>query len=211
MVPTLNAYATALLDVTGFLDNVDVARTVKQINATLQLSCTHIVCSSEPYDYVLPMNVVWLCMDKLSSNYRTFLARTSKSPSGNYKNTWVPVTDINSMWAPQYYDTADLPNASDYKMATVTSQGIVRMTKDPANIGRPTFVSISDPRNTDARNPLPHDEMHAEIPASTLRTASGTVSIDSENAVAGTTLRGTSEIEAKYSKVVNTEVLTGGN
>lgn len=208
---TLNQFADALLSVTGFLDDTSVAKTTRQINATLQISATQIVCETEPYDFVLPMNVIWLCMDKNSSFYRTFLVRKSKQASNGFQHTWEPVANLNMMWAPQYYDTADLPNADSYSKATVDEYGIARLTTGPKNVGRPTFVSVSDPRNTDARTPLPHDEMHEEKPAVTLRTASGVVNIDDTAGTNGQTLRGIDATTTKYDKVRTTEILSGGN
>lgn len=208
---TLNQFADALLSVTGFLDDTTVAKVTRQINATLQISATQIVCDSEPFDYVLPMNVIWLNMDKNSSFYRTFLVRKSKQASGSFKHTWEPVTNLNMMWAPQYYDVADLPNADQYNVATVDDYGIARLTTGPKNVGRPTFVSVSDPRNSDARTPLPHDEMHKERPAVSLRTASGTVLIDDAAGTNGQTLRGIDATTTKYDKVRTTEILSGGN
>ena len=208
---TLNQLADALLSITGFLDDTTTAQTTRQINATLQISATQIVCETEPYDYVLPMNVIWLCMDKESSYYRTFLVRKSKQPKGSFKHTWESVTNINLMWAPQYYDSADLPNSDAYPKATVDEYGIARLTTGPKNVGRPTFVAVSDPRNTDARTPLPHDEMHPEKPAVSLRTASGSVVIDDAAGTNGQTLRGIDATTTKYDKVRTTEILSGGN
>ncbi|AQT28633.1 putative long tail fiber [Erwinia phage vB_EamM_Yoloswag] len=208
MTPTLNQLADALLSITGFLDDTTVAQTTRQINPVLNISCTQIVCETEPFDYVLPMNVIWLCMDKNSDYYRTFLARKSKTATAPFQNTWEPVTNINLMWAPQYYDTADLPGSDNYERATVDEYGIARLTTGPKNVGRPTFVSVSDPRNTDARTPLPHDEMHPEKPAVRLRTASGSVLVDDDLGENGTTLRGIDATTTKYDKVRTTEILS---
>lgn len=208
---TLNQFADALLSVTGFLDDTSTAKTTRQINATLQISATQIVCDSEPFDYVLPLNVLWLNMDKNSAYYRTFLVRKSKQAAGGFKHTWEPVTNLNMMWAPQYYDVADLPNGDQYNTATVDEYGIARLTVAAKNVGRPTFVSTSDPRNTNARTPLPHDSMHPEKPAVSLRTASGVVTIDDAAGQNGQTLRGIDATTTKYDKVRTTEILSGGN
>lgn len=91
---TLNDIAAALLAVTGFMDDTSKDKITRQINPTLNISCTFIAASAEPVGVVLPMNVVWLCMDVNSAFYRKFLARKSKTPAGGFQNTWEEVKNL---------------------------------------------------------------------------------------------------------------------
>lgn len=204
---TLNAFSQALLDVTGFMSNVDTAQTVRQINPVLNISCTQIICATEPFDYVLPMNVIWLCMDKRSDFYLKLMQRVSKAPSTKFQHTWQQVTNINAVWAPQYYDPSDTEAGSGLDKATTDSHGIAKLTTEPASVGRPTFVSTTDPRNTDARIPTPHAEMHPEKPLVRVRTASGSVLMDAPVGANGTTFVADSDINASYGKIAASDLL----
>ncbi|QYW03122.1 hypothetical protein pEaSNUABM14_00162 [Erwinia phage pEa_SNUABM_14] len=204
---TLNDLAAALLAVTGFADDTTKDQIVRQINPTLNISCTHIVASQEPVGVVLPMNVVWLCMDVNSAFYRKFIARKNKQPSGGYQNTWEEVKNFNSFWAPQYYDPADLEGGADIPNAAVDEYGIARLTTEPASVGRPTFVAVSDPRNTDKRTPLPHDEMHPEKPLVEVKTVQDKVNMDATVGQNGSTFVADSTVKASYGQLLATDIL----
>lgn len=205
--PAINAFVAAMLDVNGFLSDTSTAQVMRQINPILNTSSTQIICDTEPFDFVLPMNVIWLCMDKKSDFYRKLLQRKSKTPANGLHHTWTLVTNINTVWAPQYYDPADIGDGSEYEKATKTSQGIARLTTEPSSVNRPTFVSISDLRNTNARKPLPHDEMHPEKPLVNVRTASGRVLMDADVGANGTTFVADSDIKASYGKIDAADLL----
>lgn len=204
---TLNDLATALLAVTGFQDDTTKDQIVRQINPTLNISCTHIIASQEPVGVVLPMNVIWLCMDVNSTFYRKFIARVSKTPAGGFQNTWEEVKNFNSFWAPQYYDPSDISGAGDIPNASVDEYGIARLTTEPKAVGRPTFVSVSDPRNTDKRTPLPHDEMHPEKPLVEVKTVQDKVNMDATVGDDGSTFIADTNVKASYGHLLSTDIL----
>lgn len=204
---TLNDLAAALLSVTGFMDDTSKDQIVRQINPTLNISCTHIIASHEPVGVVLPMNVIWLCMDVDSTFYRKFIARKNKTPSGQYQNTWEEVLNFNAFWAPQYYDPADTSAGGGIQNANEDDYGIARLTTEPASTGRPTFVSVSDPRNTDARTPLPHDEMHPEKPMVNVKTVQDRVNMDAVSGAQGSTFIADTNVKASYGKLIASEIL----
>ena len=204
---TLNDIAAALLAVTGFMDDTSKDKITRQINPTLNISCTFIAASAEPVGVVLPMNVVWLCMDVNSTFYRKFLARKSKTPAGGFQNTWEEVKNFNSLWAPQYYDPSDISGGDEIPNASVDTYGIARLTTAPATVGRPTFVSVSDPRNTDKRTPLPHDEMHAEKPLVDVKTVQDKVNMDANVGDNGSTFIADSNVKASYGHLIATDIL----
>ena len=203
---TLNDLAASLLSVTGFMDDTSKDQIVRQINPTLNMSCTHIIASQEPVGVVLPMNVIWLCMDVSSVFYRKFIARKSKTPANGFQNTWEEVLNFNSFWAPQYYDPADLAGGSDIPNASVDEYGIARLTTEPATVGRPTFVSVTDPRNTDTRTPLPHDEMHAEKPLVDVKTVQDKVNMDAAVGDNGSTFIADTSVKASYGHLIASDI-----
>lgn len=204
---TLNNLAAALLDVTGFMNDTSKEQVVRQINPTLNISCTHIIASTEPVNIVLPMNVIWLCMDVNSVFYRKFIVRKNKTPSNGFKNTWEEVKNFNSFWAPQYYDPSDIGGGTDIPNASVDDHGIARLTVEPATVGRPTFVAVSDPRNTDKRTPLPHDEMHAEKPLVEVKTVQDKVNMDAKVGDNGSTFIADTNVKASYGHLIATDIL----
>lgn len=204
---TLNDLATALLSVTGFADDLTKDQIVRQINPVLNISCTHIIASQEPVGVVLPMNVIWLCMDVNSAFYRKFIARKNKTPSGQYQNTWEEVKNFNSFWAPQYYDPSDIGGGDNIPNASVDEYGIARLTTEPKSVGRPTFVSVTDPRNTDKRTPLPHDSMHPEKPLVEVKTVENKVNMDATVGDDGSTFVADTNVKASYGHLVATDIL----
>lgn len=204
---TLNEIADALLSVTGFGEDTTKEYVLRQVNPTLNISATHVVSAVEPVDLILPMNVIWLCMNLNSTKYRKFLTRTSKQPSEEFEHTWVEVTNYHALWAPQFYDPSDIGEDSDIPNANSTDLGIARLTTDPSSVGRPTFVTTSDPRNTDKRDPLPHSSMHEEKAMVSVKTKTGQVSLDATQGTDGTTLVADSGVNASYEHLTKSNVL----
>lgn len=204
---TLNDLVASMLSVTGFMDDTSKDQIVRQINPTLNISCTHIIASQEPVGVVLPMNVIWLCMDVNSTFYRKFVARQSKTPAGGFQNTWAEVKNFSSFWAPQYYDPSDIAGSDEIPNASVDEYGIARLTSEPKAVGRPTFVSVSDPRNTDKRDPLPHDEMHPEKPLVDVKTVQDKVNMDAAVGDDGATFIADTNVKASYGHLIASEIL----
>lgn len=71
-----------------------------------------VVAIKEPWIYPLPANVLWLCADANSIDFKLMLKRTSKSPSAsdpqNREHSWERVLTFASVFEPpQYYDEED--------------------------------------------------------------------------------------------------------
>lgn len=206
--PTLNQFIAALLGATGFETN-PVAQIVRQVNPVLNISATFVTADVEPATYVLPLNVVWLCMDKTKTQYRTLLVRTSKTATAPFLHTWEPVVSVPNLWAPQYYAQEDLPSGQALPLATKTDYGVARITTAPTSEGRPTFVSVSDPRNTDARTPLAHT--HPEKPTKELKHSSGKINVDAVKGANGTTFVATDANVAAYAAIDAADLLETNN
>lgn len=145
----------------------------------LTLKTVTIVCSvDEPVNLVLPLNVNWFNFDPTSQYYLKALKRSSKDAAGDYDNTWDLVDTYDPIWEDQFYDADDtdaIGSGSASGPASTTTAGLVRLSAEPQNPGTPVVVVEGDPRLTDARPPTAHS--HAEIPATVLQHASGTVTI----------------------------------
>lgn len=154
-----DAFATASRFVVG-----GPSKVYRHFNATLNISVVVFIGEVEP-TRILPLNTLWIDMDKTSDTYKKFLRRTSKVPSDGRNNTWEVVTEINSLWAAQYYDATDgTPSVGSVGRATTVEFGLAKLSYPAAQEPAPVFVSENDERLTDKRVPLPHDEMHPEKP-----------------------------------------------
>lgn len=201
MNTTLRQYVDALLRGTRFNENTDVPHILRQVNPTLNMSYTMVVSDTEPFDRVLPLNVVWLCMTKNSPMFRQLLARESKDKSEAFEHTWTRITEFNQLWASQIYDPADV-GLGDVELATTTAHGIAKLSHKAAFDSSPRFVSTTDPRNTDARYPNYHT--HAEKPAVRLKHEEGPLNIDAVVPDAlpdGNTLVGVDESTVTHARV----------
>lgn len=140
------------------------SKVYRHYNAMLNLSVVVFIGEVEP-TRMLPLNTLWIDMDKDSLTYKRFLRRTSKVPSDGRQNTWEVVTNMDSLWAAQYYDAADgTPSVGTVGLATTVEFGLAKLSHPAAQEPTPIFVSENDERLTDKRVPLPHDEMHDEKP-----------------------------------------------
>lgn len=197
MTFTLNQLIQSLLDVNSFMETEN-RQVTRMISPVLNTSVTIVISATEPHDEPLPMNVVWLCMDRSSQNYRKLLQRRSKSPADGLINTWRLIEKLDSVYTAQYYDPADVPG-NTFEVATNNVYGIAQLTTEASNAGRPTFVSTDDPRNFDARDPLEHT--HPEKAAREFATKSTPVNIVSVPTLRGQTLVATSVDKAVYDKL----------
>lgn len=155
--------AQAFLAVTGYVIG-ESGKSYRHYNATLNRSSMIWVSDSEP-TRMLPLNVVWLDMNRDRETYMKFVRRVSKVPSNGLNNTWVLVEKVESIWEAQYYDSQDGdPSVANVETATIDRYGIAKINHPAAQESAPSFVSTTDPRLTDDRYPLQHDEMHAEKP-----------------------------------------------
>lgn len=208
LLPTFNQIISALLAVTDF-EAKRLTQVIRQVNPVLNTSASFVVSATEPSDIPLPLNVVWLCMDTTKKFYRTLLTRTSKTPADGFNHTWVEVKEISSLWAPQYYAQEDLPSNAALPLATKDDYGVARITTKAVAEDRPTFVSVSDPRNTDARKPKAHT--HPEKPAQDLKHSTGTINVDADKGTNGTTFVADSATVAKYASIDASDLLEANN
>lgn len=208
LLPTFNQIISGLLVVTDFETNA-LTQVIRQVNPVLNTSASFVVSATEPTELSLPLNVVWLCMDTTKKYYRTLLSRVSKEVSADFKHTWAAVTDVSSLWAPQYYAQEDLPTGTALPYATKDDWGVARITTKAVAEDRPTFVSVDDPRNTDARTPKPHT--HPEKPAKELKHSTGKINVDAAKGTNGTTFVADDATVAKYASIDAADLLEANN
>lgn len=201
---TLNQYADALLRSTDFESYSDQVHITRNVSPVLNIMSTQVVADTEPHDISLPLNVVWLCMDRSTPFYRVLLARESKEPSQGFKHTWKPLTNLKQIWIPQYYDNEESNTGSQIENATTLTTGLARLTVKPEADAYPKFVSVSDLRRTDARYPNPHT--HPERPAVRLKHVTGSISIDATQPLEGQTLKALNALEAEYATVKSVDI-----
>lgn len=197
MTFTLNELIQSLLDVNNFLDT-EQRQVTRMISPVLNTSVTIVISATEPYDEPLPMNVVWLDMNRASDMYRKLRQRKSKAPANGLQNTWALVEKIDTVYTAQHYDPSDIPG-NTFNVATNNLYGIAQLTTEASDAGRPTFVSTDDPRNFDARDPLEHS--HQEKPAREFATKDGKVNITSIPTLRGQTLVAKNVDTAVYDKL----------
>lgn len=183
---------------------------VKRTNSVLGKTNFFVCSKTEPHALKLPMNVMWVDYNRLSLRYKQILKRVSKQPDVQFgtQHTYVSVTSFDDMWFDHFYDLGDEPNGF-YDPATETSIGIYTLSRNPtdaADVETPTVVTSTDPRNSNPRNPLPHDGMHPEIPARMLRTTGRIVNLDNGDAEANYSLIATNIGDSEYRKLHVSEV-----
>jgi hypothetical protein len=176
---------------------------LRRTNAVIGLTTVIVVSINEPYLEVLPLNVVWACFDGTTNRYRKIYKRISKTPDvvAGTQHTWELLQTFPQVFENQFYAPEDESAAGEgLSFATTGRRGTIRLLEvagDPAN---PIVVSDGDPRNTDPRDPLPHDELHPEKPLQAMRTVGVTnVSVGPGGFDAnGTTLYATGINTAEY-------------
>lgn len=208
LLPTFNQIISGLLAVTDF-ETKRLTQVIRQVNPVLNTSASFVVSATEPFDIPLPLNVVWLCMDTTKKFYRTLLTRTSKTAADGFNHTWVEVKEIASLWSPQYYAQEDLPDGAALPYATKDDYGVARISYKPKAEDRPTFVSVSDPRNTDARKPKAHT--HPEKAAQELKHSTGKINVDAVKGTNGTTFVATDANAAEYASIDASDLLEANN
>lgn len=181
-------------------DNIKIHIPVKRTTAITGKTVTIVVSQSEPYDITLPDNVLWACFDGTSSMYKKLYRRISRLPTDETQHTWQLVTEYEGVYEEQFYAEGEEPSTG-ITLATIQAHGIMTLSGAPADPLNPVVVSANDPRNTDARNPLPHDEMHPNLPAEQLIHDDGVVNITAGIPVAGSVLFGTSESPTTYQRM----------
>lgn len=171
----IRQYANAYASLSGFTTDFTPKR-ITLFNSVSNQSCMVVVSALEPTTEVMPLNVIWLVQDKQSKYYQQFLIRTSKTNSAEFVFTWTVLTEIAQLYVPQYYDATDNSIYSGKLAdATTTVAGIAKISTVSSTPTTPVFVSTSDPRLTDTRNPKTHT--HAERAMRLVKTLTGSVDI----------------------------------
>lgn len=163
-------------------------RIVRRTNPTLveDSTFTFVASAVEPHALVLPLNVVWIVFDSSRPDYRHVYRRDSKNPDtdNGFEHTWVRITQYDDLWEGQYYDPEDSGLSSNPE-AQDNLIGVVRLSVASATPGDPVVITEGDPTLSNPRVPLPHDEMHPEVPATRLATTGRAVLINNGQPVEG--------------------------
>lgn len=205
MDAVLRQYAQAFASLSGFTNDYN-PKTVTLFNSVLNQTFMIVISGAEPTD-VLPLNVIWLVEDKLSSYYQQFLIRTSKTANAGFKNTWSAMTEIAQLYVPQYYDVEDNSlYAGKLVDATAQVAGVAKLTYVSSTPLTPVFVATSDSRLSNNRNPKAHS--HAEKPLHSVKTTvAGVYMTTTQTTVDSTAIVAESSTEATQRKLKKSEVL----
>lgn len=177
---------------------------IRRTNAQIGKTSTFVCAIKEPWNMILPLNVIWIDFNPNSPTYRHALKRISKDadPMGVHNHSWEVLYYLEHIWVDQYYDADDLASIGSGETAgaaTTTELGIVLISHDPAPGTVPVAIADNDPRLSDAREPLPHS--HPEIPATMLQHANGVVTISNGVPQVGAVLKATSASSAGWAKL----------
>jgi hypothetical protein len=151
-------------------------------NSTVRRVQTVVCAVREPFNEILPLNVVWFDFNPLSAYYNEARRRVSKDPSiaAGTNHTWEVIDTMLQFNEDQFYDDEDaaiLAQDDPMPVASFTKLGIARLSVAPVDGAKPIAVGEGDKRLSDARVPTEHS--HAEKPANQLKTKSGSVTIGS--------------------------------
>ena len=194
------------------IQNLDDANPipVRVQNSTVRRVHTAVCALREPYNEILPLNVIWFDFNPQSVYYNTARRRVSKDPdtSTGTTHTWEVIDTMAEYNEPQYYDQEDadiLNQVNPVPPASVTVLGIARLSTAPANGAAPVAVSDNDPRMTDARKPTEHT--HAEKPAAQLKTKTDVINIgNSATPVIGATLVSSGNKTAVWRQLTSADI-----
>lgn len=194
MTTQLRQLAEAFCTSVGFISGSE--KIYRHFNASLNKIVVVYISETEP-TRVLPLNCVWLNMNRDGDYYMQFLRRVSKAPSSPFANTWEPITVVASVYADQYYDAEDgTPDSVKVEIATDAVYGIAKLTQPAAFPDSPIFVADTDPRLSDDRYPTYHT--HPEKP---LRKILGVVYMDNGDPSVGATFVAVSATTAHQRRV----------
>nr|DAF93697.1 MAG TPA: hypothetical protein [Myoviridae sp. ctshb19] len=183
---------------------------IRMQNSTVRRVTTVVAALREPFNEILPLNVIWFDFDPSSVFYNQARQRVSKDPdvATGTNHTWVVIDTMDQYNADQYYDAEDsaiLNQADPIPAATATTLGIARLSVDPVNGAAPIAVGEGDPRLTNARKPTEHT--HEEKPATMLKTPSGSINISgSPTPVVGAALFAAGNGKAVWRQVTSNDI-----
>jgi len=194
------------------IENLDETNPVpiRMQNSTVRRVTTVVAALREPYNEILPLNVIWFDFDPASVFYNQARRRVSKNPdtSVGTVHTWEVIDTMDQYNADQYYDAEDseILNQNDpIPAATASTLGIARLSVEPTNGAAPIAVGEGDPRLTNARKPTEHT--HEEKPATMLKTNTGSIKIgDSATPVVGAALFAAGNGKAVWRQVTSNDI-----
>lgn len=170
-----------------------------------------VVCSlEEPVNAILPVNVLWIDLNPSSMRYLKVYRRLGKTGGSNgLVHRWEMLSSYLHLNDAQTYDSEDLSKIQasiSFGPASYANMGIVRLSTPAATASDPIAISDTDPRLSDARNPLPHT--HALPPVTAIKTATGVVNISQAiPPAAGKVLIATSATTAEWRQLVHTDIV----
>lgn len=131
-----------------------------------------------PRYIMLPIEAVWIDFNPESETYRHAYSRTVKGNTPD-EDVWEELYFYADAFGDQAYDQDDLAMVSVAlpSPATTLTHGIGYLS---AGTIESVVVVEGDSRLTDARDPLPHDSMHKELPATMIASASGVKTIKNQ-------------------------------
>jgi hypothetical protein len=180
-------------------------------NSTVRRVTTVVCALREPYNEILPLNVIWFDFNpNHGAYYNTARRRVSKNAdvSAGTVHTWEVIDTMDQFNVDQFYDAEDsaiLAQLDPIPGATTNVLGIARLSVAPVSPSAPIAVGEGDPRLTDARKPTEHT--HEEKPAVSLKTKSGTVSISGgATPVIGSTLIYGGNNNAQWRQLTSTDI-----
>ena len=133
-----------------------------------------------PRYVMLPVEAVWIDFNPDSETYRHAYVRTTKGDTPE-SDVWEELYFYADAFGDQAYDQDDLSMISVAlpSPATTLTHGIGYLSAGTIDS---VVVVEGDARLTDQRDPLPHDAMHKEAPATMIASASGTKTIKNQAA-----------------------------
>lgn len=185
---------------------------ITRISNTTVRRVTTVVCAvREPYNEILPLNVIWFDFNQNSPYYNSARRRVSKQANSaqGTVHTWEVIDTMAEFEVDQFYDDEDseiLNTQTPLPLANTTTLGVAKLSVAPTNAANPVVVGEGDPRLTDAREPLDHT--HPEKPATQIQTRTGVVTIKNSSApVPGATLFATSPTSAVWRQPTSNDIV----
>lgn len=163
----------AALELTTSIHRQQEAPIIVRLTDDATGKATVVCCSYHQPKYVLlPIQAIWIDFNPESDTYQHAYRRTVKGATPE-QDEWEVLYFYADAFPDQQYDPNDIGMISITlpPPATMQVHGIGYLTSPQAES---RVVITGDARLTDKRDPLPHDEMHPEKPATIIRTGDGT-------------------------------------
>lgn len=144
---------------------------IRRTNSFNGLATVFVLSPTRPDDVLMPINSYWVNTDNEHPDYKKMYFRTAigmwQELSTSPEDSWHVV---------EYAEQDSL--STNLEVADSDTLGTVTLSAEPVDGQDPVVLTEGDISLTNARNPLPHDELHPEIPASQIKTQAGAVNIN---------------------------------